>query len=68
MTSLLNGYILAIKSEFMNPLIIGIIGALLILVLSIFMDKIEPNAFQRPVYLFFDYLPEKIESKILYNP
>jgi hypothetical protein len=68
MTSLLNGYILAVKSEFMNPLIIGIAGALLILFLSILMDKIEPNAFQRPVYLFFDYLPEMIQSKMLYNP
>lgn len=60
MSNLLNGYILAVKAEFMNPLIIGMIGAAFILVLCIFMDKVEPNAFQRPVYFFFDSLPQKI--------
>lgn len=60
MMSILNGFIVVAKPECINPLIIGLICAVLVLVVTIFMDKIEPNAFQRPVYFFFDQLPDKI--------
>jgi hypothetical protein len=53
MNCLLNSYLLAIKPDIVNPLIIASIVSLFLLIACIFLDKIEPNALQKPVYFFF---------------